>query len=152
MAGTDPSFNADEVAGGFLFAQRMGLPVAEADQPRFFNADEADIDPADTTSGGDLWDPWADVDVAPNTGTLAVCGVKVLSTSPDETAAGGQRPAALELTFTPAEWAKVSTFTRMTYYGLDYTRHKMLAKRGALFELQMQRVEVRAFDRAGSTS
>lgn len=146
MAGTDPNFNADEVEAGFLFAQRMGLPVAEADQPRFFTADQADI-----PTGDGLFDPYADLDVVKDTGTLAVCGVKVLSTTPDETAAGSQRPVLLELSFTPTEWAKVSGFARMTYYGLDYVRGKMLPKRGALFDLQMQRVEVRAFDRKGSS-
>lgn len=152
MAGTDPRFDAAKVAAGFLFAQTMGTPVDETDQPTFYKATQVQLASGDTDGSGAVWDHRATRTIPIVAGVLAVCGVKILETAADQTAAGDQRPVRLELSFTPAEWAKVSDFATMTYYGNWFERGKMLPRQGALFDLQMQRVEVRAFDRKGTSS
>lgn len=147
MAGTDPRFDSAKFTSAIAFAQSMGLAPDEAEQPVFYPADTRTPD----ATVGQVWDPRTlaaeHIEGDPPTGIRAICGIKVLSTTADETALGRFVPVELELTFMPDEWAKVSDFAEMRMGELRFQRGETLPTTG-LFDVAIHTVRVRAPDAA----
>lgn len=153
MAGSDSRFNSELFIEAILFAQEMGLPPVEADQPLFFEIDDrtyefsdADEQPWDFTDPGDVEPPGEPAPV----GVRAICGLMTRETKamPDQVAAGEFTPTRIKLSFVPAEWAKVSNFHTVRIGGVDYTRGKSYPPSG-LFGVEITNVEVRAPEAEG---
>lgn len=150
MAEPDPSggFDPDQFHADIRAAMRMGQPNPVGERPTFHFADHRTFDNVDDGDQPFDWtvDPTGGLDAKTPVQVLcAVEGVGTFGTQTIETAIGGFDQDRSRMYFFEDEWALVFDFTTVEIGGTTYRRVKRLPPL-ALFDVDIQVVEVKAFD------